>query len=66
MQRDDGMRRLPESNTRLIRSRNISNHIFVITIFMNIHDIYIVSRSNISAFHDISCAFVVSKTVDGI
>jgi hypothetical protein len=66
MQRDDGMRRLPESNTRFIRSRNISNHIFVITIFMNIHDIYIVSRSNISAFHDISCAFVVSKTVDGI
>jgi len=66
MQRDDGMRRLPESNTRLIRSRNISNHIFVITIFMNIQDIYIVSRSNISVFHDISCAFVVSKTVDGI
>ena len=66
MQRDDGMRRLPESNTRLIRSRNISNHIFVITIFMNIHDIYIVSRSNISVFPDISCAFVVSKTVDGI
>ena len=31
MQGDDGMRRWPESNTRLIRSRNISNLIFVIT-----------------------------------
>ena len=38
----------------------------LLQIFMNIHDIYIVSRSNISVFHDISCAFVVSKTVDGI
>ena len=31
-----------------------------------IHDIYIVNRSNISVFHNISCAFVVWKTVDGI